>query len=141
MSYNKKTVYVNLGIRAEGASWVIFDQDSEETSAVKCSSKEYALESHDTILVNQLRAFSKNYFAKANSYVSMFERRLKDRNESPLSDYDLILRVVEKKVLDDKVVLFVLDETDSCELHVYKYFDFVNVGDVIRVRSFRLYEG
>jgi len=35
----------------------------------------------------------------------------------------------------------VQDETDGCELHAFKYFNFVEVNDVIRLRSFKVADG
>lgn len=124
----------------EGAAWCIFDSKSESNEVIQCSSKEYAMETHDNDLINECRQFSKNYFTKEGSFVCNYSVKLDKRFESPLSDFDLLLKVVEKTVLEDKIVYFVMDETDSCELHTYRYFNYVNKGDVIRLRSFKLYQ-
>ena len=55
------------------------------------------------------------------------------------SDRDLLVHVVKKVELDDQLVFFIQDETDGCELHTYKYFDFIKENDVIRVRSYKVF--
>ena len=45
-----------------------------------------------------------------------------------------------KVELDDQLVFFIQDETDGCELHTYKYFDFIKENDVIRVRSYKVFD-
>ena len=42
--------------------------------------------------------------------------------------------------LDDQLVFFIQDETDGCELHTYKYYDFIQENDVIRVRSYKVFD-
>ena len=68
------------------------------------------------------------------------ETKLIDRNNDSI-DYDLLLQVVFKKEYEDKIIYYVQDETDSCELHAYKYFNFLEIKDVIRVRNIRITEG
>jgi len=36
--------------------------------------------------------------------------------------------------------LFIQDETDGCELHTYKYYNFIQDNDIIRVRSFKIFD-
>ena len=68
------------------------------------------------------------------------ETKLIDRNNDSI-DYDLLLQVVFKKEYEDKIIYYVQDETDSCELHAYKYFNFLEIKDVLRVRNIRITEG
>ena len=53
-------------------------------------------------------------------------------------EYDFLLQIVDKKITDDKIIYYVQDETDGCELHTFKYFDFFEINEIIRVRSVRL---
>ena len=55
------------------------------------------------------------------------------------SDKDLLVHIVKKVELDDQLVFFIQDETDGCELHTYKYFDFIKENDVIRIRSYKVF--
>ena len=38
------------------------------------------------------------------------------------------------------MVFFIQDATDGCELHTYKYYDFIKENDVIRVRSYKVFD-
>jgi len=51
-----------------------------------------------------------------------------------------LVKIIEKKEADDKIIYFILDETDGCELHAYKYFNFFEINDIIRVRAVKLFE-
>ena len=73
--------------------------------------------------------------AFADNNISLSERASNTKS----SEIDSIALVVHKEILDDKIVLYVQDEHDGCELHTYKYFDFVNVNDVIRLRNFNVF--
>ena len=55
-------------------------------------------------------------------------------------DGDVVLQIIHKTELDDKIVYFVQDETDGCELHTFKYFNFLEVNDVIRLRSYKTFD-
>jgi hypothetical protein len=68
------------------------------------------------------------------------EFKLASRNQATPGDNDVLVQVVYKTELDDKVVYFIQDETDGCELHAYKYFNFVEVNDVIRLRAFKVFD-
>lgn len=56
------------------------------------------------------------------------------------SDCDALVKIIEKQELEDKIVYYVMDETDGCELHAYRYFNFFEINDVIRIRAVKLFE-
>ena len=64
------------------------------------------------------------------------ESKLVDRIDT--KEYDFVLQIVDKKEIDDKIIYYVQDETDGCELHTFKYFDFLEINEIIRVRSVKL---
>ena len=68
-------------------------------------------------------------------YQIKLDSRLTDGN-----DKDLLVHVVKKVELDDQLVLFIQDETDGCELHTYKYYNFIQENDIIRVRAFKIFD-
>ena len=49
--------------------------------------------------------------------------------------------VLDKKEVDYRILYFVQDETDSCELHTSKYFNFLEANDVVRVRNLKSIDG
>ena len=83
-----------------------------------------------------MREWVRNYFLKKSSLSFFKVDKLIDRVET--LQYDLLLQIVDKKEIDDKIIYYVQDETDGCELHTYKYFDFFEINEIIRVRSVKL---
>jgi hypothetical protein len=86
-----------------------------------------------------LRSFIKIHFKEKKSLIYEKETKLGDRL-SIIEDADVSLHIVHKTDMEDKVILSVQDETDGCELHAFKYFNFLEVNDVIRLRSFKVYD-
>ena len=137
----KRNVYLNLlkGNQFKG-SWCIFSGNPEENSdkPYLCSHKKYTYESQDKKNIEGMKELVKGYFPIANSLVYANQNTLENRVKEG-SDKDLLVHVVKKVELDDQLVFFVQDETDGCELHTYKYFDFIKENDVIRVRSYKVF--
>jgi hypothetical protein len=132
-----------MGISKIKQSWCIFsgtDTTSKEYTPVACSSNNYTFESFDRQKIDQLRSWVKIHFKERRSLYYGKEAKLIERNTSSQLDNDVLLHVVFKTELDDKVVFFVQDETDGCELHTFKYFNWVEVNDVIRLRSYKIYD-
>lgn len=88
--------------------------------------------------MNFLREWIRNYFLKKSSLSYFKESKLIDRIDT--KEYDFLLQIVDKKETNDKIIYYVQDETDGCELHTYKYFDFFDINEIIRVRSVKLFD-
>ena len=131
----KSKVYLNLLNEsvAEKGSWCVFDGDNY--TIYGGSSSSIPFEQRDFDNVASLSQFYKSLVGEENVLYARNEKLINRKDD----DRDAIVLVAGKEELDDKVVFFVQDETDACELHAFKYFNFVNVGDVIRVRSYRLF--
>ena len=139
---NKRNVYLNLlkGNQFKG-SWCIFSAvpDKEPEKPYLCSHKKYTYESQDKKIIESIRTWIKNYFLLDNSLVYYNQNTLANRITEG-SDKDLIVHVVKKVELDDQLVFFIQDATDGCELHTYKYYDFIKENDVIRIRSYKVFD-
>ena len=138
-------MYVNLVHHNKHlSSWLIFaagsDPNSKEYAPIGCSSANFTFEQYEKQKLDNLRTWVRTHFKEKKSLFYKYETKLIDRNNSNTSDLDVLVQVVFKTELDDKIVLFVQDETDGCELHVFKYFNFVEVYDVIRIRSFKVFD-
>ena len=139
---SKRNVYLNLlkGNQFKG-SWCIFSAN-EEKDAEKpylCSHKKYTYESQDKKNIESIRTWIKSYLVLENSLVYYNQNYLGNRIKEG-SDKDLLVHVVKKVELDDQLVFFIQDTTDGCELHTYKYYDFIKEGDVIRIRSYKVFD-
>ena len=139
---SKRNVYLNLlnGNQFKG-SWCVFSLNDEKDAEKPylCSHKKYTFESQDKQILESMRTWIKSYFVLENSLVYYNQNNLADRIKEG-SDKDLIVHVVKKVELDDQLVFFIQDATDGCELHTYKYFDFIKENDVIRIRSYKVFD-
>lgn len=136
-------MYVNVGnLLKYKSAWVIFsgdaDPDSDDYNPIACSSPSYTFENVDKEYINACRQWNRLYFRQFNSMFYPKEVKLNRREFG--SDCDALVKIIEKQVLADKIVYYVLDETDGCELHAYKYFDFLQINDLIRIRAVKLFE-
>lgn len=136
---NKRLIYVNLTNEkvSEKASWYIYDS----SNLIMSSSSDIISNENENEIISNLN----NYFSYVlyEKYINAFSDNnilLSERlSNTKSSEIDSIVLVTHKEILDDKIVLYVQDENDGCELHTYKYFDFVNINDVIRLRNFNVF--
>lgn len=134
----KRNVYLNIlkGNQFKG-SWCIFRDSNEQP--IQCSHQTYTIETQDRQIIDSTKSWIKNYFAIEKSLFYGQQQKLIDRVQQG-SDYDLLVHIVKKVQLDDQLVLFIQDETDGCELHTFKYFNFLNENDIIRIRSYKVFD-
>jgi len=139
---SKRNVYLNLlkGNQFKG-SWCIFSAEAEKDAdkPYLCSHKKYTYESQDKQNIAKIREWIKSFLALDKSLVYFNQNTLANRIKEG-SDKDLLVHVVKKVELDDQLVFFIQDETDGCELHTYKYYDFIKENDVIRIRSYKVFD-
>lgn len=126
------------------SSWCIFtgasDINNKDYNPIACSSSNYTFEPQDKHKIDNLRAFIKIHFNTKNSLFYEKEFKLINRSQSTTGDYDILVQIVQKTELDDKIVYFIQDETDGCELHTFKYFNFFEINDVVRIRGFKVFD-
>ena len=137
----KRNVYLNLlkGNQFKG-SWCIFsaNPDKDGDKPYLCPHKKYTYESQDKQNIESMRNLVKIYFPLEKSLLYTNQNTLVNRLKEG-SDKDLLVHIVKKVELYDQLVFFIQDETDGCELHTYKYFDFIKENDVIRIRSYKVF--
>ena len=135
----KRNVYLNIlkGNQFKGA-WCIFSNVSG-TEPYLCSNKTYTYESQDKQIIEAIRNWLKNYLVVEKSLVYVQQNTLNNRIIEG-SDKDLMVQIVKKVELDDQIIYFIQDDTDGCELHTYKYFDFLKENDVVRIRSYKVFD-
>ena len=136
----KRNVYVNVckDNKMKG-SWCIFSTNSNSNEPYLCSNKKYSVEAQDKQILDSIRAWVKNYLCNDKSLNYPLQVDLLNRFNDG-NDNDLLVHVVKKIELDNQIVLFVQDATDGCELHTYKYYSFIQENDIIRVRSYKVFD-
>lgn len=125
------------------SSWCVFsgasDILSREMTPYLCSHQNFTFEQQDRHIIENMRMWIRNYFDKEKSLLYEREYPLLERGLFG-SDSDALVQVVHKVELEDQIVFFVHDDSDGCELHTFKYFNFIEVNDVLRLRSYKLFD-
>ena len=137
---NKRNVYLNVtkDNQTKG-SWTLYHANSNTNEPYACSNKKYTVESQDKLNLEELKKWVKTYMGIDKSLKYPMQIKLENRaNEG--NDKDLMVHVVKKVEADNHLILFIQDETDGCELHTYKYYNFIQENDVIRVRSYKIFD-
>ena len=137
---NKRNVYLNVtkDNQTKG-SWTLYHANSNTNEPYACSNKKYTVESQDKLNLEELKKWVKSYMGIDKSLKYPMQIKLENRT-SEGNDKDLMVHVVKKVEADNHLILFIQDETDGCELHTYKYYNFIQENDVIRVRSYKIFD-
>ena len=144
---NKKNIYLTITNNPKSTqtpNWCIFSGltpkviTTNSIIPILSSKKYYSLEFQDELIIQELRKFIKNQLSLPKSISFPMETALDKRIIN--KENDTTVQVDYKIELDDKFIYFVQDDTDICELQTNKYFDFINVNDIIRIRSYRCTE-
>ena len=137
---NKRNVYLNVckGNKVNG-SWCLYSINNITLEPYACSNKKYTIEEQDKENIETYKSWSKSYLGKNKSLAYPYQINLEERNEEG-DGKDLLAQVVKKVELGDQIVLFIQDDTDGCELHTYKYYNFIKENDIIRVRSYKTFD-
>jgi hypothetical protein len=136
----KRNVYLNLcNDHKINGSWCLYSVNNSIAEPYACSNKTYNIEEQDKENIETYKVWSKNYLGKNKSLVYPYQIKLEERNEEG-NDKDLLAHVVKKVETNDQIILFVQDETDGCELHTYKYYNFIKENDIIRVRAYKTFD-
>jgi len=142
----KRNVYLNLESKGPlKASWCIFsgtaDVNNKSFDPISCSSRTFTFEDIDTQYISTLRNWARKYIKEKGSLVYPKTIKMIDRNRELSLEKDLIVHVTHKlKNGTDSVSLFVQDDTDACELVVYNIYNYIQPGDIVRIRSFKTYQ-
>ena len=136
----KRNVYLNLcNDHKINGSWCLYSVNNSIAEPYACSNKTYNIEEQDKENIETYKAWSKNYLGKNKALVYPYQIKLEERNEEG-NDKDLLAHVVKKVETNDQIILFIQDETDGCELHTYKYYNFIKENDIIRVRAYKTFD-
>ena len=115
-----------------------FNINNTSNRPMLSSKKYFSYTDEDANIIKELRLFIKNKLSLPKSIFFFKETTLDKRLLN--KENDTMVQVIYKTELNDKFVYYIQDDTDLCELHTYKYFDFIQINDVIRVRNYNLSE-
>jgi hypothetical protein len=138
----KRNVYLNLNKDNKDnqlKGWCLYHWNINNNEPYACSNKKYSFESQDKPNLEGFKNWIRTYIGIDKSLVYPMQIKLENRN-SEGDDKDLMVHVVKKIEADNHLILFIQDETDGCELHTYKYYNFIQENDIIRIRSFKIFD-
>ena len=144
---NKKNIYLTITNNPKispNPNWCIFsgltpnNSNNNSNIPILSSKKFYSMDFQDEFIIKELRKFIKNQLSIPKSICFPMETALDKRIIN--KENDTTVQVNYKVELDDKYIYYVQDDTDICELQTNKYFDFIQVNDIIRIRSYRCNE-
>ena len=136
----KRNVYLNVckDNKIKG-SWCLYSSKTNSNEPYSCSNKKFTVETQDKEIIEKTKDWVKKYLNIDKSLKYPLQVNLINRINDG-NDNDLLVHVVKKIELDDQIVLFIQDATDGCELHTYKYYNFIQENDIIRVRSYKVFD-
>lgn len=103
---------------------------------VATSNPNYLIEPYDTQMIDFLRKWTIQYMFEKNSL--FYPKTISVNQINELSnENDLTVIVANKETKDDLIIFTMLDETDMCSLQCSISYDYINIGDVVRVRSLK----
>ena len=136
----KRNVYLNVcNDNKMKGSWCLYSTNNTAIEPYSCSNKQYSTEEQDKQNIDTYKTWSKNYFGTNKALIYSYQIKLEERNKEG-NDKDLMAQVVKKVELGDQIVLFIQDDTDGCELHTYKYYNFIQENDIIRIRAYKNFD-
>ena len=136
----KRNIYLNVTKDNQiKGSWCLYHSNSNTNEPYACSNKKYSVETQDKPNIEGIKNWVKNYLGIDKSLKYPMQIKLVNRIQEG-NDKDLMAHVVKKVEAENHLILFIQDETDGCELHTYKYYNFIQENDIIRIRSFKLFD-
>ena len=144
---NKKNIYLTITNNPKNSpnpNWCIFsgltpnNKNSNSIIPILSSRRFYSMDYQEEFIIKELRKFIKNQLSIPKSICFPMETSLDKRIIN--KENDTTVQVNYKVELDEKFIYYVQDDTDICELQTNKYFDFIQVNDIIRIRSYRCNE-
>lgn len=88
------------------------DPNSKEFAPLECSHENYTFEDQDNTIISKIRTWIKTFFKTPDSL--KFSSDIKLSNRSKVNyDFDVLVKIVDKKKVKDGLVFTVTDETDT----------------------------
>lgn len=112
----KNNIFVNLpDVTKIPSAWCIFagasDPNSDDFTPIESSHHNYTFESQDKSIVTKIRGWLKIFFKNPESIKFKSQIKLADRLKFNF-DYDIMVKILDKKEENDEVVFTVMDDTD-----------------------------
>ena len=141
-SYNpsKKTVYLLLtGVTKIISGWCLFsghpDSENKISTPLMCSHSNCIVDAQDVDILQGIRKWLGQNFQIKNSLVYPNDVKLESKKKGGQLN-DSVVQIIHKYEHNNKIVYIVQDETERCEMHSLKYFNFFEVNDIVRLTNY-----
>ena len=101
------------------------------------SHSRYPYELQDKKIIEYFKEYAPNYIGIENSLVYPGEKLLINRFEKNENGEALVC-IIKKVELEECFIFFIMDESDGCELHTHKEFDYLKENEVVRINNFKV---
>lgn len=101
------------------------------------SHSRYPYELQDKKIIEYFREYAPNYVGIENSLIYPGEKLLINRFNNNECGETLVC-IIKKVELEESFIFFIMDESDGCELHTHKEFDYLKENDVVRINNFKV---
>ena len=130
LTLNKKTKYKG--------NWCIFSV-LKAIEPYYFSHSRYPYELQDKKIIEYFKEYIPNYLKIENSIIYPKEKLLINRNKKKEKEnFETTVYVIKKVELEDRFIFFIMDESDGCELHTHKEFDYLNENEVVRINNLKV---
>lgn len=141
-SYNpsKKTVYLLLtGVTKIISGWCLFsgnpDNEIKISTPLLCSHSNCIVDSQDVEILQGIRKWLGQNFQIKNSLVYPNDVKLESKRQGGQLN-DSVVQIIHKHEHNNKIIYIIQDETERCEIHSLKYFNFFEVNDIVRITNY-----
>ena len=111
---NKRNIYLNVckDNKTKG-TWCIYSTYENSYEPYSCSNKKFVVEQQDKQIIDNYKNWIKNYLNKDKSLLYPYQIKLEQRFNDG-NNQDLLVHVVKKAELNDRLVLFIQDQQHIC---------------------------
>lgn len=132
----KKTVFLVLtNISKLKSSWTLFGGIENKNEYPLSSSKtNFDLKEYDLKALKEVKKWMKIYFQINDSLiysddVKLKNKKIREKNSS-------IVQILNKIEYNNEIIYLIQDETERCLFTAFKYFNFFEEGDVLRINNY-----
>ena len=118
------------------SSWILFEGiENEDIKILQTSKINFDFPEYDREILKNIKSWLISYIQIKKSF--FYPDDIKLNNKRGNSYNNSIVQIINKyDNYSDMIIYLVQDETEKCQIKVNKYFNFFEIGDVIRISNY-----
>ena len=137
-NYNVEKKQISLflnGVTRIISSWTLFEGiETEEIKILQSSKLNFDFPDYAREILKKIKSWLVPYIQIKNSLIYPDDIKLNIKREHTYNNS--IAQIINKYDNSNMIIYLVQDETERCQIKVFKYFNFFEVGDVIRISNY-----